>query len=76
MILFIDIHRINKSSWYLYPKNFKTFEDILSTDKLAGLYFQYKNIINFWMIGLAALKIEKTIIENIVSWLKNDFNDS
>ncbi len=48
---------------------------MLSIRKLADMRFEYKNVIDFWMVGLAAVETEETPAENIVGWLKNNIND-
>lgn len=48
---------------------------MLSTGELAGLRFERRNIIDFWIVGLAAVETEETPAKNIVDWLKNDSDD-
>ncbi len=48
---------------------------MLSTGELAGLRFECGNVIDFWIVGLAAVETEETPAENIVDWLKNDSDD-
>lgn len=48
---------------------------MLLTGKLAGLHFKYANVIDFWMVKLAAMETEETLAENIIDWLKNDIDD-
>lgn len=39
---------------------------MLLTAELASLRFEYVNVIDFWMIGFAAIKTEKTPAENMI----------
>lgn len=48
---------------------------MLSSGGLAGLRFERANVIDFWMVGFAAIETEDTPEENMVGWLKNDEDD-
>ena len=60
---------------YFYPEDLKTFENMLSTDNLVGLYFEYGNVMDFWIIGLIVVETEETLAKNIVSWVKNNLEN-
>lgn len=76
MILFTDIHGINKSFWYPYPKDSKISEDILLIGELAGLCFEYEKVIDFYIVEHIAIETNETPAKNIIGWLKNDSDDS
>lgn len=44
----------------------------MSTGELAGLRFERANVIDFWIVGFAAIETEETPAENMVGWLKTD----
>lgn len=48
---------------------------MLSTDNLVGLYFEYGNVMDFWIIGLIVVETEETLAKNIVSWVKNNLEN-
>lgn len=48
---------------------------MLLTKKLAGLRFKHRNVIDFQIVRHTAMETEKTLVENIVDWLKNDLDD-
>lgn len=67
---------MNKSSRYLFPKDLKIPEDILSSSLNASLSFERTNIMDFWLVGFAIVETGDTSSKNFVGWLKNDKNGS
>lgn len=49
---------------------------MLSIGELASSLFDCTNIIHFWLVGFATIKIKETVAENMVSWLKYDKDNS
>ncbi len=72
----IDVDRTSKSSRYPYPKDPKTPEDMLPSGSNVGLSFECTNVIDFWLVGFAAVETQDTPSENFVGWLKNDEDGS
>lgn len=48
---------------------------MLLTGELAGFQFDHANVIDFWLVRFTTIEIEKTMAENMISYLKND-NDN
>ena len=49
---------------------------MLSSGSNDGLSFERTNVIDFWLVGFAAVETQDTPSENFVGWLKNDEDGS
>ena len=49
---------------------------MLSSGSNAGLNFERTNVIDFWLVGFAAVETQDTPSENFVGWLKNNEDGS
>lgn len=72
VIVLINLNKSSKSSYYPYPEDPKLPKDILLTGTTLELFFEYYNVIDFWLIGFVSIVTKVTSKKNYVGWIRND----